>query len=147
MKKFMSLLSFPDMNVWLALATPEHVHAGLARRWWEQESGTIAFCRLTQLGLLRLMTTAAAMDGKPLTIAQAWGVYDRFFEDDRVILISEPPEVEARFREKAMGRTVSPKVWADAWLLAFAQAADGVLVTFDRALSTRGAYCLLSARP
>ncbi|HEY1806519.1 MAG TPA: TA system VapC family ribonuclease toxin [Terracidiphilus sp.] len=143
----MSLLSFPDMNVWLALATPEHVHAGLARRWWEQESGTIAFCRLTQLGLLRLMTTAAAMDGKPLTIAQAWGVYDRFFEDDRVILISEPPEVEARFREKAMGRTVSPKVWADAWLLAFAQAADGVLVTFDRALSTRGAYCLLSARP
>lgn len=135
------------MNVWLALATPEHVHAGLARRWWEQESGTIAFCRLTQLGLLRLMTTAAAMDGKPLTIAQAWGVYDRFFEDDRVILISEPPEVEARFREKAMGRTVSPKVWADAWLLAFAQAADGVLVTFDRALSTRGAYCLLSARP
>ena len=134
------------MNVWLALATPEHVHAAIAKRWWEQENGTIAFCRLTQLGFLRLMTTAAAMDGRPLTIAEAWRVYDRFYDDDRVTLISEPPEVEERFREKAVGRTVSPKVWADAWLLAFAQAAEGMLVTFDKALSARGALCLLPKR-
>jgi predicted nucleic acid-binding protein len=86
------------------------------------------------------------MDGKPLTIAEAWRVYDRFYGDDRVTLISEPSEVEERFREKATGRTVSPKVWADAWLLAFAQAADGVLVTFDKALSVRGALCLLPGR-
>jgi hypothetical protein len=33
--------------------------------------------------------------------------------------------------------------WADAWLLAFAQAAQGTLVTFDRALAARGARCLL----
>ena len=130
------------MNVWLALATPEHVHSDFARRWWQQEDGTIAFCRLTQLGFLRLMTTAAAMDGKPLTIAEAWRVYDRFYADDRVMFFSEPPEAEKRFREKAAGRTVSPKVWADAWLLAFAQAADGVLVTFDKALGPRGAACL-----
>jgi toxin-antitoxin system PIN domain toxin len=134
------------MNVWLALATPEHIHAAIAKRWWEQENGTIAFCRLTQLGFLRLMTTAAAMDGKPLTIAEAWRVYDRFYDDDRVTSISEPPEVEERFREKAVGRTVSPKVWADAWLLAFAQAAEGVLVTFDKALGARGALCLLTKR-
>jgi hypothetical protein len=134
------------MNVWLALATPEHVHAAIAKRWWGQENGTIAFCRLTQLGFLRLMTTAAAMDGRPLTIAEAWRVYDRFYDDDRVTLISEPQEVEGRFREKAVGRTASPKVWADAWLLAFAQAAEGVLVTFDKALSARGALCLLSKR-
>jgi len=135
------------MNVWLALATPEHVHSGLARRWWQQEDGTIAFCRLTQLGFLRLMTAAAAMDGKPLTIAEAWRVYDRFYADDRVTFFPEPPEVEKNFRERAAGRTVSPKVWADAWLLAFAQAADGVLVTFDKALEPRGAACLLPKRP
>jgi toxin-antitoxin system PIN domain toxin len=131
------------MNVWLALATIEHTHAGLARQWWERESGTIGFCRLTQLGFLRLMTTAAAMDGKPLSMAQAWRVYDRFYSDDRVTMISEPAAVEEKFRQKATGRTVSPKVWADAWLLAFAQAADGVLVTFDKALTSRGALCLL----
>lgn len=140
----MNSLSFPDINVWLAVAAPEHVHAAIARRWWEEEAGIIAFSRLTQLGFLRLMTTAAVMDGKPLTITAAWRVYDRLYEDDRLTFVSEPPEVEKRFREKASGRTASPKVWADAWLLALAQAADGVLVTFDKALASRGAYCLLS---
>lgn len=142
----MSLLSFPDINVWLALASPEHVHAPLARRWWDQEENAIAFCRLTQLGLLRLVTTAAAMDGKPLTIAEAWRVYDRFYDDDRVTLITEPPEVEKHFRTKAVGKAASPKVWADAWLLAVAQAAEGTLVTFDKALAPRGARCLLPKR-
>lgn len=139
----MSSLSFPDVNVWLALATPEHSHASFARNWWEKEAGTIAFCRLTQLGFLRVLTTAAAMDLKPLSIAAAWRVYDRFYDDDRVTFVAEPPEVEERFREKAMGRFASPKVWADAWLLAFAQAAGGALVTFDKALGSRGAFCLL----
>jgi len=134
------------MNIWLALAAPEHVHAPLARHWWEQESGAIAFSRLTQLGFLRLTTTAAAMDGKPLTIGQAWRVYDRFYEDDRVLFISEPVEIDQRFREKAVGRQASPKIWADAWLLAMAQAAGGTLITFDRALGTRGARCLLPVR-
>jgi predicted nucleic acid-binding protein len=35
-------------------------------------------------------------------------------------------------------------VWADAWMLAHASAAGGVLVTFDKALAARGAHCLLS---
>lgn len=139
----MTSLSFPDVNVWLALAAPEHIHAAIARRWWEQESGAIAFSRLTQLGLLRLMTTAAAMDGKPLTVADAWRVYDRFYDDDRILFMAEPSEVDKRFREKAVGRIASPKLWADAWLLALAQASEGVLVTFDQALAERGAHCLL----
>ena len=142
----MSSLSFPDMNVWLALATVEHIHSAPAKSWWESEDGTIAFCRLTQLGFLRLMTTAAAMDGKPLTIAEAWRVYDRLYDDDRVTFVAEPVEVEKRFREKAVGRTASPKVWADAWLLATAQEAGGVLVTLDKALAGRGARCLLGRR-
>ncbi len=89
------------------------------------------------------MTTAAVMDGKPLTMNEAWRVYDRLYKDDRVMFISEPLEVDKRFREKAAGQTASPKTWADAWLLAVAQAAEGVLVTFDRALAARGAVCLL----
>src|SRR5579859_6296742 len=146
MTRSMTSLSFPDVNVWLAIAAPEHVHASMARKWWEQQSGAIAFCRLTQLGFLRLMTTPAVMDGKPLTMNEAWRVYDRIFDDDRVLFVSEPPDVERRFREKAAGRTASPKLWADAWLLAVAQAAEGVLVTFDRALVPRGASCLLPGR-
>jgi toxin-antitoxin system PIN domain toxin len=139
----MSWLIFPDVNVWLALATAEHVHAAAARAWWEQETGDIAFSRFTQLGFLRLMTTAAVMDGKPLTMKEAWRVFDRFFEDDRVVFTAEPADVETRFRKYTAGRRISPKVWADAWLLAFAQTALGTLVTFDRALAARGARCLL----
>jgi uncharacterized protein len=139
----MSSLSFPDVNVWLALAAPEHVHAVAARRWWEQETGYIAFSRMTQLGFLRLMTTSAAMDGRPLTMVEAWRVHDRFFEDDRVKFVPEPEGIESRFREHTAGGPASPKLWADAWLLAFALAAAGMLVTFDRALAARGAHCLL----
>ncbi len=142
----MSSLSFPDINVWLAVATPEHVHANIARRWWEQEEGQIAFCRFTQLGFLRLVTTAAAMDGKPLSMSEAWRVYDRFYKDDRVMFIPEPSDVEESFRKATSGRAASPKMWADAWLLAFAREAGGRLVTFDQALSARGAYSLLRDR-
>ncbi len=139
----MTSLNFPDINVWLALASPEHVLAAIARQWWDREDSCIAFSRMTQMGFLRLMTTAAAMDSKPLTLAEAWHVYDRLFEDDRVAFVAEPAGVETRFREYASGATASPKVWADAWLLAFARAAEGTLITFDRALAARGARCLL----
>lgn len=139
-------LVVPDINVWLALSAPEHPHNRAARSWWRQHDGVIAFVRPSQLGFLRLITTAAAMDGKPLSIDEAWHVYDRFYDDDRVTFCSEPADVERRFREKAVGSAASPKVWADAWLLAVAEAAGGVLVTFDKALAARGAHCLLSKK-
>ena len=126
----------------MALAAPEHPHNSQAERWWRQHEGHIGFVRLSQLGFLRLATTKAAMDGKPLTIDEAWLVHDRFYEDDRVTFVSEPSDVEKSFRETAAGRTASPKVWADAWMLAIASATGGVLVTFDKALGTRGAHCL-----
>jgi uncharacterized protein len=138
----MNSLRFPDVNVWLAVAAPEHVHHACARKWWEQEAGAIAFCRFTQLGLLRLMTTAAAMGGQPLTMGQAWCVYDRFFEDSRVRFLPEPAGIESEFREQASEGTASPKLWADAWLLALAATASGEVVTFDRALATRGGLLL-----
>ena len=139
----MSSLSFPDLNVWLALTTPEHVHHASATRWWDQEKNNIAFMRFTQMGFLRLMTTASAMDGRPLTMAQAWRVYDRLFEDDRVIFVPEPATADARFREIATRGTAAPKVWGDAWLRAFAESADGIVVTFDRALAVRSNALLL----
>jgi predicted nucleic acid-binding protein len=138
----MNSLSFPDINVWLAVAAPERVHAAIARRWWAQETGIIAFSRLTQLGFRRLMTKAAVMDGKPLTVTAAWSVYDRLRRRPCDVCLGTPRGGEA-VREKASGRTASPKVWADAWQLAVAQAAEGVLVTLDKTLASRGAYCLL----
>lgn len=139
----MSLLSFPDINVWLALATSEHIHSPVAHRWWDSVEGTIAFSRMTQTGFLRVMTTAAAMHGRPLTMDEAWRVYDRLYADSRVAFLPEPAGIEAKFREHTRARTASPKVWGDAWLLAFAESSGGTVVTLDRALAARGAYCLL----
>jgi toxin-antitoxin system PIN domain toxin len=142
----MTSLSFPDVNVWLALVSHEHVHSAVARRWWNLWSGQIAFCRLSQLGLLRLLTTAAVMDDKPLSFDAAWDVYDRLLGDDRVVFSAEHSRCDTIFRTIANGPASAPKVWADAWLLAVAEAAGGVLVTFDKALAARGAHCLLSKR-
>jgi hypothetical protein len=142
----MTSLSFPDVNVWLALVSHEHVHSAIARRWWNSSSGQIAFCRLSQLGLLRLLTTAAVMGNKPLSFDAAWRVYDSLLADDRVVFSPEPSRVDTIFRTNATGPASAPKVWADAWLLAIAEAAGGVLVTFDRVLAARGAHCLLAKR-
>jgi toxin-antitoxin system PIN domain toxin len=137
-------LSFPDVNVWLALLSPDHVHRAAARKWWDSDpSAVIAFSRFTQIGVLRLLTTAAVMNAKPLTMSAAWQAYDRLFEDERVALLPEPDSLEPAFRSRSRSRLSSPKVWADAYVVAFAAQSNGTLVTFDRALANREATCLL----
>ena len=143
MSKSTTSLNFPDVNVWLAVLLADHVHRPLARAWWESTETTIAFTRFTALSVLRLLTTAAAMNGKPLDMDAAWRAYDRLYEDDRVAFYPEPPGVESHFRAYASGRVAAPKLWADAWLLAVARANEATLITFDRALAARGAQCLL----
>jgi predicted nucleic acid-binding protein len=99
-------LSFPDVNVWLAILMAGHVHRSTAREWWESDtSESILFCRVTPVSLLRVLTTAAAMNGQPLTMNQAWRAYDRLFEDDRVALAREPEGMEERFRLLASSGT------------------------------------------
>lgn len=134
----MSSLSFPDVNVWLALLRADHVHRAAALAWWnEDDTDEIAFIRLTQMAVLRLLTTPAAMNGRALTMAEAWSAYDRLFLDDRVTFVDEPPGVERRFRRVTDLAQPSSKLWADAWLLSVAQVLDGAVVTLDKALADR----------
>lgn len=133
----MTSSSFPDVNVWLALASAEHTHRETALNWWEAWSEPILFCRITQMGLLRLLTTSGAMNGKPLQMRQAWRVYDEFLSDERVVFAPESAGVEARFRFATKKASASPKLWTYAYLLAFAAEADSEIVTFDEALAAR----------
>ena len=140
----MKSLAFPDVNVWLALLLEDHIHRTIAVQWWETASyDAIGFCRFTQLSTLRLLTTAAAMNDRPLTMMGAWNACDRLFEDDRVALFPEPNGLERAFRLQSTTRRASPKLWADAYLLAFAQECGGILVTFDRALVRRSPESVL----
>ena len=130
--------SFPDLNVWLALLTPDHAGHERAREWWNRDqSEAIVFCRQTQLGLLRLLTTPAVMGGKPLTMSQAWAAHDRLHADARVSLWGEPPGLEAALRRQTGLLRAEPKLWADAYLMAFAVASGLTLVTFDKPLAAR----------
>ena len=65
---------FPDINVWVALTYEGHVHHRTAATWFatlEPDAGLV-FCRLTQLGLLRLLTTEAVRGDEVMTQPQAW---------------------------------------------------------------------------
>ncbi len=139
----MNLSLFPDVNIWVALTYEGHVHHRRARRWFDSlpADSSLYFCRITQLGLLRLLTTEAVMGAaEVLTQAQAWAAYDRWLEDDRVAFLAEPQppaELDVEFRNLSVMRHRAPKDWADAYLLAFASAFELTLVTFDRSLHER----------
>ena len=96
----------------------------------------------TRIAAPRLLTTAAFLGNKPLSVARSWRIYDGLLADDRVVFVYERPEIDSVFRARAAGDAASPKLWADAWMLAHAETCGGVLVTFDKALGPRGAHCL-----
>jgi toxin-antitoxin system PIN domain toxin len=128
-------MHLPDINVWLALAFADHEHNTSASKWFENRSrGDCAFCRLTQLGFLRLATTPQATAGRPLSLIAAWRAYDDLFHDPRVVFSEEPDDLETFWRDYTRRRSYSPKVWNDAYLAAFARAAGFELVTFDHGL-------------
>jgi hypothetical protein len=141
----MTLSVFPDVNVWLALSSPDHQHFSQAWVWYRAlpEQTVLTFCRHTQLGLLRLLTTQSVMGLGTLSQGQAWQAYDRWIEEADAQFTKEPEGLEALFRSLSGGEQASPKEWADAYLAAFSQAAEMTLVTFDRALAGKAAGSVL----
>jgi hypothetical protein len=140
----MNTLNFLDANVWLALIWGRHSHSKIARRWFEGASAEqFFFCRFTQLTILRLLTTETIMGDDTSTMGEAWRWWDRVRADSHIAFLPEPDNLEKDFRARSRLSSRSPKVWADAYLLAFASVAGLRLVTFDRALKSRGADVLV----
>ncbi len=76
-------------------------------------------------------------------MSEAWGLWDQIWADSRIAFLPEPDGLEQEFRTRSRLPSRSPKVWADAYLLAFASVAGLKLVTFDHGLKLRGAEVLL----
>jgi predicted nucleic acid-binding protein len=76
------------------------------------------------------------------TMSEARSLWDRVWADTRVVFLPEPDEIEKKFRSRSRLSTRSPRVWADAYLLAFA-IAGLKFVTFDRALKSHGVDVLV----
>ena len=132
-------LLFPDINVWVALTYGGHTHHSTAAEWFATLSpdATFAFCRFTQLGLLRLLT-AAVMSDEVMTQPQEWAAYDRWLNDPRVEFVDE-----TRFRALTRLRQPATKDWADSYLAAFATVGQLTLVTFDRRLRSKAKSTIL----
>jgi uncharacterized protein len=134
----MSSSRFPDVNVWLSLTHERHAHHPSAAAWLARRDEPMYFCRFTQLGLLRLLTNEQVMGEEVLTQRRAWQAYRRWFEDDRVGFQDEPDSaaLDAVFEQLSSRAEPSTRVWADAYLAAFARTAGLTLVTFDGAIRT-----------
>jgi len=76
-------------------------------------------------------------------MVDAWSLWDRVWADRRIEFLPEPEGIEREFRFHSRVRSRSPKVWGDAYLLAFASVAGLRLVTFDRALKAKGVDMLV----
>lgn len=124
---------FPDLNVWVALTAARHVHHAVVSDWLNGlgDDVRLHFCRFSQLGLLRLLTSPAVMGEDVLSQRAAWRVYDAWVRDFRVSFLDEPPDLEPEFRGLSRRPHPAPKDWADSYLAAFANAADLMLATFD----------------
>jgi uncharacterized protein len=139
----------PDINVWIALAYRGHQHHTSANSWFATlDDETAYFCRLTQLGFLRLLTLSQVMHEDIQSQKQAWLTYDKLMESDNVAFLTEPDnaQLEFRLRQLSSNTLTSAKQWPDAYIAAFAKTSGLTLVTFDRALSQNapGTVLLLS---
>ncbi|MBZ5548965.1 MAG: PIN domain-containing protein [Acidobacteriia bacterium] len=140
----MNTLNFLDANVWLALIWSRHVHSERAQGWFEQAGEEqFFFCRFTQMTVLRLLTTDPIMGKDTKTMSEAWNLWDRIWADTRIAFLPEPEDLEKEFRSRSRLSSRSPKVWADAYLLAFAAVAGLKFITFDRALQSHGTDVLV----
>jgi uncharacterized protein len=126
-----------DVGVWLAAVWGRHVHHQIAADWFGREAGDIVFCRVTQMGLLRLLSNPAIMGDDAIDRSEAWRVYDQLWADERVLWADEPTELGAVWRAISARNDKSYKLWTDDYLAAFAQACDATLTTLDRKMPAR----------
>ena len=123
----------PDVNLWIALTVAEHVCHKAAMEWIEAAgSDTIALCRVTQMGFLRLLTNSRVMADDVLTAERAWRLTERIRDDDRVVFVSEPPGLEPVWLTMTGYHKTGTNFWTDTYLAAFAEVTGYRLVTFDQ---------------
>jgi toxin-antitoxin system PIN domain toxin len=122
-----------DVNVVFAIVVERHVHHATALQWWEgQPSSSVGLCLPVRLGLLRLLTSAKAMEDAPVSTGEALAAWDAMEADERTYAITNPTSTsEACFRNNVADRIPSPNLWTDALLAAWAETAGCRLTSFD----------------
>ena len=103
----------------------------------DQEEDDLAFCRVTEMSLLRLMTNPAVTGREAMSRREARELVEQFLADPRVRLLPEPEGLVPLWVMLSKHDDRHHLWWTDDYLAAFAQAAEAYLVTFERAFRNR----------
>jgi hypothetical protein len=126
-----------DVGVWLAAVWGRHAHHAVTADWFGKQEEDFLFCRVTQMGLLRLLSNPAIMGEDAVDRSAAWRVFDELWADERVLWADEPAELDAVWRAISARDDKSHKLWTDDYLAAFAQTYGATIATLDGKLAAR----------
>jgi len=131
-------ISLVDANVWLAIAVDGHIHHAAVSNWFDgQAENTCAFCRITQLALLRHLTNPKIMGAANVQAqVEAWRAFEALAADPRVAFLNEPPGLTSVFKSLTQLPRPAHKRWTDAFLAAFAMGFGLGVVTLDADLTS-----------
>lgn len=123
-----------DVNVLVALLHAAHPHQARASAWLEarSDSATIGLCRVTQLGLLRVLTNKAGLAAETHTAPEVWDAWSALLADDRFRILDEPSNLDREWRRLTGALGLGKMIETDSYLAAFALAARIPILTFDQ---------------
>lgn len=126
-----------DVNVWVAAAWSGHADHAKVAAWFGAPIVPLAFCRVTQMALLRHLSNPAVLGADAVTRKAAWSLFDQLTTDPRVTFLDEPVGLAVAWRTLSSRADQSHKLWTDDYLAAFAQANGLTLVTLERSFVRR----------
>jgi toxin-antitoxin system PIN domain toxin len=125
-------LDLPDVNVWLALTDHRHAHHLAARDYWnEKRALEVAFCRVTMLALLRLVTHPKVMANDPFTHEEAWEMYRTYRNLPIIRFLEDPENLDVKFADLSIDSSLPHRLWTDAYLASLAMVSGARMVSFD----------------
>ena len=122
-----------DVNVLVSLAWPNHVHHGVALRWFRALEGSWATTPATECGFVRVSCNRAAV-GVPVRPEEAISLLARLSAFGAHMSLPDDVELVAGGAEEGLvsrAALVSYKQVADAHLLALARRHGARLATLD----------------
>jgi toxin-antitoxin system PIN domain toxin len=122
-----------DINVWVGLAAENHPFHEAALNYWQSEAAAkLALCSVTATGFVRILTRPHGASSQALPLEEAWRLYSAWRQSPEVVFLHQPAACDSELDELVSSNLVTPRLWNDAYLAAFAKSAGLRLVTFDR---------------
>jgi uncharacterized protein len=133
-KKRGVMLHLIDVNVILALLADGHLHRKVATEWLETvKDDSVVVTRPVQLSVLRLLSNATVMNGRPLTAKKGLAVWGGMMLDPRFVFLHEDPaKLDMTMRPLVSDQLASGGQWIDIYLAALAINLNLELVTLDQ---------------